>query len=764
MSPLAIAVIEATALVCERNERDTTIQRKSEKLLPILNIVLETETQVISLVRYIPDLVEFDQLIKTHYHNVKIPFPNLIARDLTSSSKRHTLRYFLTTLTHTRQKTNAQKIEMYLRRCARDTTVQKSTLFRDFLLPQREDDYVIHKQTVDSVPDSQLVTITDTAPDDDGDPVSKQFGSIDNEPVAVQPNNPGHPDQPNQTESSDREPSVTVDTDVDVDVDVNPNESDTQAKANPYPLADQPPESTGLAPPQQPPHVPLDNLEMLKVLGKGCMGKVFLVQSRHTRQLYALKSIPKQLVVEQREITHTLAEREILETLSLVNHPFLAKLHTSFQDSHRLYLLTDYHCGGDLATQMSSCATFAKELTLFYAAEIIEGIGELHRHGILYRDLKPENILLTMEGHVVLTDFGLSKWLDNDDRATHTFCGTAEYLAPEVLLGEPYSFGIDHWAYGTILYEMLAGITPFWADNHSDMYRRVLEEPLEFPPDVDYDTAEFIAGLLDRDPQTRLGAHGVDEIKSHYYFAHIDWDDVYHRRLVPPYVPPLASEMDFANFDISFLEMEPALTPMSSQVDLTSDIQQVFENYSFTDVRYLENEWPHSSTNDFTGAEHELNHEPNNDYRETDTNAEPVVVSPVPPKRGSISMLSDGSDEDRGAKDPTDTALSDEHHEGKRSAKRRNTQREIRPNLLPEPSPVDPDPLPDLSIASSVDASLDELGFSLTSELDLRFSFDLPDHSSSTYQCTSPMDVHKKNRKRRLFSPFHKFLNPILST
>lgn len=316
------------------------------------------------------------------------------------------------------------------------------------------------------------------------------------------------------------------------------------------------------------------------------------MRSRATNDLYALKSITKQLVIEQREITHTLAERDILATLAGNDHPFLAKLHLSFQDEHRLYLVTDYYCGGDLATQMSTCTTFSKERTLFYAAEMIEGLGALHRMGVLYRDLKPENILLTIDGHVVLTDFGLSKWLatekDGYPQHTQTFCGTAEYLAPEALLGEAYGFGIDYWAYGTIVYEMLAGITPFWADNHSDMYHRVLQDPLEFPPDTDYETAEFLAGLLERDPQMRLGVRGgVEEVKSHIYFSGISWDDVYHRRLKPPYVPQLESALDFANFDPTFLEMSPTLTPVPSQTDLTEDMQRVFDGYSYTNEMFL---------------------------------------------------------------------------------------------------------------------------------------------------------------------------------
>ncbi|KAG1254763.1 hypothetical protein G6F68_010694 [Rhizopus microsporus] len=323
---------------------------------------------------------------------------------------------------------------------------------------------------------------------------------------------------------------------------------------------------------------------MVKVLGKGCMGKV---KSRKTRELYALKSILKQHVIDQREITHTIDERNILVALSEVNHPYLAKLHTSFQDEHRLYLLTTYYSGGDLATHMARHYTFPKECARFYAAEIIEGISELHRLGILYRDLKPENILITADRHVILTDFGLSKWLAEEDQ-TQTFCGTAEYLAPEVLLGEAYSFGIDHWSFGTILYEMLAGVTPFWADNHSDMYRRVLEDPLEFPSDIfDYETAEFISDLLDRDPRTRLGAQGTEEIKEHVYFADISWVDIEHRRLQPTlFLPPVQDEMDFTNFEPDFLSMSPVLTHVPSEADLSEEIQDIFDGYSFIDSDY----------------------------------------------------------------------------------------------------------------------------------------------------------------------------------
>ncbi|KAI9264219.1 kinase-like domain-containing protein [Phascolomyces articulosus] len=629
---------------------------ESSLFVQVLNVVVETDTHVLSLVRYVPDLVEFDHLIKTHYRRVKIPFPKLTeestssgtaASSSTSADKRRSFRQFLNSLPHGgHHRSNAEKIERYLHKCSLEPVVRSSSIFRDFFSVQRDEDRCILKTElkkqqaqssppVPSIPPHQQqrphqikrkqvqlpperplspppatppplistpVVVVDAKRkndnyNNDNDKLNHttiHHSSNNNKNNQINNNNISEQDQQEEEDAVvpqspiQNEPLLIEDDD----------EEDDEIQSHHL----QPQHNNEINEPDMPKKYNFfENLEMIKVLGKGCMGKVFLVRSRTSHELYALKSIVKELVIEQREITHTLAERDILATLSGMDHPFLAKLHASFQDMHRLYLVTDYYCGGDLATQMSTCSTFSKERTLFYAAEIIDGMGELHRLGVLYRDLKPENILLTADGHVLLTDFGLSKWLmtltqDDDEqqpleeRVTQTFCGTAEYLAPEALLGEPYSFGIDHWAYGTILYEMLAGITPFWADNHSEMYRRVLQDPLEFPPDTDFETAEFLSALLERDPRLRLGYHGVGEIKQHMYFSGIDWEDVYHRRLIPPYVPDLRSSLDFSNFDPSFLEMPAVLTPIPSTVDLSEDIQQVFDGYSFIDTRFIEEE------------------------------------------------------------------------------------------------------------------------------------------------------------------------------
>ncbi|CAO3693855.1 unnamed protein product [Rhizopus stolonifer] len=595
------------------------------KTVPEFNITVITDQYVLKVVRYIPDFESFDELVKSHYQRIRIPFPQL-----TKEEKRKSIRHFF----HLSVKSDADKIEKYLAKCLLNPLLKSSTLLRDFLSPQREGDI---KKLPSRAPSLVPSTVSD--------PVVKMW-------------EPGL--SPSIIESLNRESVYCED-----------------------------------------PTFPLDDMEMVKVLGRGCMGKVLLVRSRKTKELYALKSIVKQHVIEQREITHTIDERNILVALSEINHPYLAKLHTTFQDDYRLYLLTNYYPGGDLATHMARHYTFPKETARFYAAEILDGISELHRLGILYRDLKPENILISADGHIILTDFGLSKWLDNEDQ-TQTFCGTAEYLAPEVLLGDPYSFGIDHWSFGTILYEMLAGVTPFWADNHTDMYQRVLQDPLEFPSDIfDYETAEFISDLLDRDPLTRLGARGSDEIREHVYFADISWELLQERKLEPTsFLTPVQDEMDFRNFEQDFLAMSPVLTPVASEADLSEEIQNIFDGYSFVDLPYDQ-------------AHQE----------------ETVVPTSGRKKRGSISLLSDN--------------LQLEHSldEGTRYAKRRNT------NTLEE-KPTTLDVIPkedDLTIPKIIDSS----AFEFSNLPDLRLSFDLNHHSSTIVASSSKS---RKSKTKRFFS------------
>ncbi|GAA5938253.1 AGC family serine/threonine-protein kinase [Sporobolomyces koalae] len=348
--------------------------------------------------------------------------------------------------------------------------------------------------------------------------------------------------------------------------------------------------------------VTIDAFEIKRVLGKGCAGKVLLVKLKGSDKHFALKAITKRHVLAHRELEHTRTEQSVLKTCGRdKSNPFVVQLHYSFHDRDTLYLALDFHPGGDLATQLARWGRLGRDRARFYTAEMVEGIEGLHRAGIIYRDLKPENVLISAEGHIVLTDFGLSKdfhhsrvlpptatlkdelpqphWLSahpgqraastppatiasftKRETAT-TFCGTAEYLAPEVLLGEPYSYEVDAWSLGTMLYEMLAGITPFYAEQHSAMYQKVISDELTFEEEDDYpvfeaDTKSFIRGMLQKDPLLRMTD---SRIKAHPYFSMIDWSHVYHRRYVPPFVPKLNPQdpTDTSQFDDCFLSMTP---------------------------------------------------------------------------------------------------------------------------------------------------------------------------------------------------------------
>jgi serum/glucocorticoid-regulated kinase 2 len=245
--------------------------------------------------------------------------------------------------------------------------------------------------------------------------------------------------------------------------------------------------------------VAVDDFEMMRVLGKGCAGKVLLVRHKPTSDLFALKAITKRHVLAHQELQHTLTEQAVLKRMAAEGKdPFVVKLWWSFHDREHLFLVMDFHPGGDLATQLARWGRLGRDRARFYAAEIVEGVEGLHKNGVIYRDLKPENVLIGSDGHIVLTDFGLSKEfprrsnaitapstpngtrgeffangvpqspsLDKDlpngipgagTETTSTFCGTAEYLAPEVIQGLPYSFEVDWWSFGTMLYEMLTGI------------------------------------------------------------------------------------------------------------------------------------------------------------------------------------------------------------------------------------------------------------------------------------------------------------------
>ncbi|KAH9918231.1 Pkinase-domain-containing protein [Epithele typhae] len=295
------------------------------------------------------------------------------------------------------------------------------------------------------------------------------------------------------------------------------------------------------------------DFEFLKLIGRGTFGRVFQVRKRDTKRIYAMKVLSKREIIEKKEVAHTIGERKILQRS--LECPFLVGLKFSFQTETDLYLVTDFKSGGELFWHLQKETRFSEERARFYVAELILALEHLHKYDIVYRDLKPENILLDATGHVALCDFGLSKPDLRSDELTNTFCGTTEYLAPEVLLDEHgYSKLVDFWSLGVLLFEMCCGWSPFYAEDTQQMYKNICFGKIKFPKGViNEDGKQFVKGLLNRNPKHRLGSHrDAAELKEHAFFKVIDWEALSKKQVTPPFKPVVESDESVANFDPEF--------------------------------------------------------------------------------------------------------------------------------------------------------------------------------------------------------------------
>jgi len=322
----------------------------------------------------------------------------------------------------------------------------------------------------------------------------------------------------------------------------------------------------------------IDDFELITVIGKGSFGKVMQVRKRDTSRIYALKTIRKQHIIERGEITHTLAERLVL---ARVNNPFIVPLKFSFQSAQKLYLVLAFVNGGELFHHLQREQRFNEERSRFYSAELLLALEHLHELDVVYRDLKPENILLDYTGHIALCDFGLCKLNMKDSDTTNTFCGTPEYLAPEILYAQGYNKVIDWWTLGVLLYEMLSGLPPFYDENTEKMYEKILRDPLVFSEDISPSARDILTKLLNRDPNSRLGVNGADEIKKHPFFAkNLDFDKLLQKKIQPPFKPSVRSPVDVSNFDVVFTTE----APMDSVVEgsqLSQTVQAQFAGFSY---------------------------------------------------------------------------------------------------------------------------------------------------------------------------------------
>jgi len=329
------------------------------------------------------------------------------------------------------------------------------------------------------------------------------------------------------------------------------------------------------------PAAPQD-FELRKVLGKGGYGKVFQVRKLtgdDRGKIFAMKVLKKATIVRNpKDTAHTKAERNILEA---VKHPFIVDLLYAFQTKGKLYLILEYLSGGELFMHLEREGVFMEDTACFYVAEITLALEHLHRQGIIYRDLKPENILLDSGGHVKLTDFGLCKESIDETTVTHTFCGTIEYMAPEILTRTGHGKAVDWWSLGALMFDMLTGAPPFTAENRKKTIERILKGKLTVPNYLTPDARDLVRRLLKRQICQRLGSGpaDADPIKTHPFFKHINWADVIARKLEPPFNPPLLSADDTSQFDTTFTKQTPVDSPCGTS--LSESVNLVFQGFTY---------------------------------------------------------------------------------------------------------------------------------------------------------------------------------------
>ena len=298
-----------------------------------------------------------------------------------------------------------------------------------------------------------------------------------------------------------------------------------------------------------------NDFELLKLLGRGSFGEVLLVRLKANKKLYAMKVLDKKMLKQRKQQIHTKTERDLMVK---INCPFIVNIKSAFQDETKLYIVSEFLQGGDLFFHLHEkrYTVFPEIKARFYIMELVIALDFLHQNNMIYRDLKPENILLDSQGHVKLTDFGLSKIFENEDDKAYTVCGTPQYLAPEILLRKGYDKAVDWWSLGCVLYEMLYGRLPFKFKKGQKISLNIYKEEIAFDKKISEEAKDLIVNLLIFDPKSRLGSgvDGGEKIKNHNFFKGVNWKDVWDRKLEPPFVPNLKSDQDLKYFDSSFTD------------------------------------------------------------------------------------------------------------------------------------------------------------------------------------------------------------------
>ncbi|CAI4223979.1 unnamed protein product [Auanema sp. JU1783] len=331
----------------------------------------------------------------------------------------------------------------------------------------------------------------------------------------------------------------------------------------------------------------ISDFSFIKVLGKGSFGKVMLAERKGTDEVFAIKILKKDVIVQDDDVECTMCEKRILSLAA--KHPFLTALHSSFQTPDRLFFVMEYVNGGDLMFQIQRARKFDESRARFYAAEVTCALQFLHRNEVIYRDLKLDNILLDAEGHCRLADFGMCKEGITKEKLTSTFCGTPDYIAPEILQELEYGVSVDWWALGVLMYEMMAGQPPFEADNEDDLFEAILNDDVLYPVWLSKEAVNILKAFMTKNPSKRLGCvqsqGGEDAIRAHPFFREIDWDALETRQVKPPFKPKIKSKRDVNNFDADFTKEEPVLTPTDMNV-VRAINQDEFRGFSFVNPHF----------------------------------------------------------------------------------------------------------------------------------------------------------------------------------
>eukprot|EP00339_Tiarina_fusa_P014069 CAMPEP_0117008260 /NCGR_PEP_ID=MMETSP0472-20121206/7836_1 /TAXON_ID=693140 ORGANISM="Tiarina fusus, Strain LIS" /NCGR_SAMPLE_ID=MMETSP0472 /ASSEMBLY_ACC=CAM_ASM_000603 /LENGTH=414 /DNA_ID=CAMNT_0004710243 /DNA_START=82 /DNA_END=1326 /DNA_ORIENTATION=- len=306
---------------------------------------------------------------------------------------------------------------------------------------------------------------------------------------------------------------------------------------------------------QQPtPRVSLEDFDILRLVGKGAYGKVHQVRKKDTGQIFAMKVMRKEMLIETNNVSYTMTERNILRN---IRHPFIASLYYAFQTKGKVYLVMEFCNGGQMLFHLRQQAIFSEDYVRIYAAEIVLAIEYLHSLDIVHRDIKPENVLLSADGHLRIADFGLAK-VDVKDDSAKTFCGTIEYMAPEIIKGCGHGKGVDWWSLGVLICDTLTGDPPFKSKNRNTLQKEILKGKFKLPNYLSNNARSIIRGLLRQDPEKRLGCRCASEVKKHPFFKGINWEKLYDKLVPPPFLPEVENGLeDTSYFEKKYLKLNP---------------------------------------------------------------------------------------------------------------------------------------------------------------------------------------------------------------